>query len=423
MNSRIGYALGAALAMALAAVAPTSAAMAKKEEKAAKQAPLQLGDAVRKALTPADAAIKAKNVAAAEAAVASARSIAKTPDEQFVVAQFAIQTAQLSGDQTKVLAALDEMITTGEAANRLTQADKAKYYWIQSYSAYQAKNYPKAEAAAKAAIANGSTEVDAPAVLADSQSRQGKTAEAIATLEQSMAARTAAGQPVPSEFYGRGADMASRAKDPVSFAKITTAWLAAYPDRQNWHDSLFIYRQIAAPTGEVDLDLLRLARAIGVLPLAAQSNYIDYALAVYLKFPNEAVSLLNEGITAGKLNPATSQNTREILALSQPKLAADKASIPAAIAAAAKPTSGYKPTVTTGDLLYGYKDFAKAAEVYKLALAKPGADVQQANYKLGMALAQAGDKAGAKAALDQVTSGNYAVVAGYAKTWVAHPIP
>jgi len=423
MNPRIGYALGAALAMALAAVAPTSAAMAKKEEKAAKQAPLKLGDAVRNALAPADAAVKAKNVAAAEAAVANARSIAKTPDEQFVVAQFAVQTAQLSGDQTKVLAALDEMIATGEAAGRLTQAEKAKYYWIQSYSAYQAKNYPKAEAGAKAAIANGSTEVDAPAVLADSQSRQGKTAEAIATLEQSMAARAAAGQPVPSEFYGRGADMASRAKDSASFVKITTAWLGAYPDRQNWHDALFIYRQMANATGDVDLDLLRLARAVGALPLAAQSNYLDYALAVYLKYPNEAVSVLNEGITAGKLNPATSQNTREILALSQPKIAADKASIPAAVAAAAKPASSYKATVTTGDLLYGYKDFAKAAEIYKLALTKPGADVQQANYKLGMALAQAGDKAGATTALDQVTSGNYAVLASYARTWIAHPIP
>lgn len=423
MNSKIRYALGAALGMALVAVAPMTPAMAKKDEKPAKAAPLKLGDALRKALQPAEAAIKAKNIPGAEAAIANARNTAKTPDEKFVVAQFAIQAAQASGDQAKILVALDELVATGEAANQLTQADKAKYYWVQAYSAYQAKNYAKAEAAAKVAIANGSTEVDAPAVLADSLARQGKTAEAIATLEQTMAARAAAGQPVPTEFYARGADMASRAKDAPSFVKITTAWMAAHPDKQNWHDALFIYRQLAAPTGDVDLDLLRLARAVGALSLSSQVNYIDYALAVYLKFPNEAVSVVNEGITAGKLNPATSQNTREILAISQPKIGPDKASIPASVAAANGAKATYKSAVIAGDLVYGYKDFAKAAELYKVALTKPGADVQQGNFRLGLALAQAGDKVGAKAALDQVTSGGYAPLAGYAKAWVAHPIP
>ena len=420
MNSTSRYALLAALGLAVAAIAPEAPAFAKKKEEAPAKPALKLSDAVRKSLSEAETALKSKDAAAAEAAVNTARSLAKTPDEQYAVAQYQLNAAQLTGDQAKLSTALDELITTGEAAGQLTPELRAKYYWFQTQFAYQARNYAKTEAAASAAIAAGSQEPDVYVVLADAQNRNGKPAEAIATLQKVIDAKAAAGQSVPTEWYARGADMASRAKLPAPFVKITTAWLTAYPMKQNWHDTLFIYRQISG-AAETDLDLLRLSRAVGALPLSAQVNYLDYALAVYLRFPNEAVDVLNEGIAAGKLNPATSKNTSEILALSKPKIAADKASIPSALSAAAGPKATYKSALTAGDLVYGYKDFAKAAEMYKLALAKPGADAAQANFRLGLALAQAGDKEGAKAAFGAVQSGPYAPLATYGKIWVDHP--
>lgn len=422
MKSPSRYALLAALGIAIAAVAPGTPGFAQKKKKDEAAAPaVKLSAEVRKPLADADAAIKKKDVAAAEAALAQARTLAKTADEQYVIGQFALNVAQLSGDQAKLSAALDEMITAGEAANQLTTESRARFYWFQGQFAYQAKNYAKAEASLSKAIANGSTEADAYALLADSQNRAGKPIEALATLQKVINARQAAGQPVPAEWYSRGADMASRAKLPNEFKTITQSWLIAYPVRQNWHDSLFIYRQLTALSGETDLDLLRLARVTGALALSAQSNYIDYALAVYLKYPNEGIEVLQEGISAGKLNPATSQNTREIIALSKPKLAADKASIPAAISAANGAKGTYRSAMTTGDLLYGYKDFTRAADLYRVALTKSGADAAQGNFRLGLALAQAGDKAGAKAAFDAVTSGPYAALAGYAKVWLEKP--
>ncbi|ATE64806.1 tetratricopeptide repeat protein [Rhizorhabdus dicambivorans] len=421
MNSTSRYALLTALGLAVAAVAPGAPAFAaKKEEKPSKPA-LKIGNEIRKPLGEADAAIKKKDVAAAEAALATARGLAKTPDEQFVVAQYSLNAAQVSGDQAKLSAALDALITAGEASGQLADDQRSQYYWFQGQFAYQAKNYTKAEASLQRAIAAGTPHADAYAILADAQSRNGKPGEAVATLQKVIDAKAAAGEAIPSEWYGRGADIASRAKLPNEFVRLTTAWLSAYPVKQNWHDSLFIYRQLGGLSGDVDLDMMRLARAAGALPLSAASNYIDYALAVYLKFPNEAVDVLNEGIAAGKLNASSSQNTREIISLSQPKIAADKASIPAAITAANGAKSSFKSVMTTADLLYGYKDYAKAAEFYKLALTKPGADAGQANFRLGLALALAGDKAGAKAAFDAVTSGAYAPLAAYAKVWAEKP--
>lgn len=415
------YALLTALGFALAATAPSAPAFAAKKNEAAANQP-KVSDAVRKPLMTAGTAIDKKDIPAAEAALAEARSLAKTPDENYVVAQYTLNAAQVSGDQAKLSSALDQLIDAGEASGKLDDAARAKYYWFQGQFAYQAKNYPKAEASLARAIAAGSPEQDAYAILADAQNRNGKPKDALATLQRVIDTKAAAGQPVPSEWYGRGADIASRGKMPAEFVKVTTAWLNAYPVKQNWHDTLFIYRQMAGLSGENDVDLLRLSRAVGVLSLSAQSNYLDYALAVYLRYPNEAVDVLNEGIKDGKLNPSTSQNTREIIALSTPKLGADKASIPAAVANANGSKGTFKSAMSAGDLLYGYKEYAKAAELYKVAAGKPGADVAQANFRLGLTLALAGDKAGAKAAFDAVgATGNYAVLAGYGKVWADRP--
>jgi predicted Zn-dependent protease len=86
--------------------------------------------------------------------------------------------------------------------------------------------------------------------------------------------------------------------------------------------------------------------------------------------------------------------------------------------AAQKAVSGgtAKAALATGDLLYGYGEYAKAAEVYQAALNKSGADKEIINLHLGMALARAGDKAGATAALQAVTGARTEI----AKYWLTY---
>ncbi len=411
------YALLTALGLGVAAAGASAPAFAKKKDEAPAAAQVKLTDAVRKELAAAQTAITANDIPTAESHVAAAKAASVTADDKYMTASIALNAAQKVNDQAKLAAALDDMIATGKAP----ASELPKLYAFQGHFAYDAKNYAKAEQAFTAAIAGGSTDQDVYARLADVQFRNGKPADSIATLQKVITDRAAAGQPVPTEWYARGADIASRAKLLPQFISVTTAWLSAYPTKQNWHDTLFIYRQLGAPTGEADLDLLRLARAAGVLPLAAQSVYVDYAAAVYLKYPNEAVSVLKEGIAAGKLNPATSQNTREILAISEPKIAADKASMKGAVAAASGPKATYKSILSSADVYYGYGDYKQAADLYALAKGKPGAEAGTVNLRLGAALAQSGDKAGAKTAFDAVTGGAQQVIAGYWKVLLDHP--
>jgi tetratricopeptide (TPR) repeat protein len=56
-----------------------------------------------------------------------------------------------------------------------------------------------------------------------------------------------------------------------------------------------------------------------------------------------------------------------------------------------------------GDRYYAMGQYDKAVELYRMAMGKPGVDPAVANLHVGMALARAGDKAGATAALNAVT--------------------
>jgi TolA-binding protein len=67
--------------------------------------------------------------------------------------------------------------------------------------------------------------------------------------------------------------------------------------------------------------------------------------------------------------------------------------------------------IIVGNRFYGAGDYARAAELYRSAAAA-GGDANLANLHLGMALARAGDKAGAATALNAVT-GDQAAIAKY----------
>jgi tetratricopeptide (TPR) repeat protein len=412
MTSR--YALLAALGFSVTTAAGFSPAFAKKKEEAAAAPVMKLSDDVRKLLGESQAALAKGDLAGAQAKDQAAAAAAKTPDDQYVSAQIAFNIAITTKDIAAQTAALDGMIASG----KVPDADKAKFYAQQGHFAYDVKNFAKAEQAYLASVAAGGTDRDVFARLADTQSRNGKPADALATMNKVIQNKT--GEPVPNDWYARGADIASRAKLVPQFLDLTTAWLAAYPVKQNLHDSLMIYRQIANTSGDVDVDLLRLARHAGVLPLANQAAYLDYALAVYLRFPNEAVGILKEGIAAGKLNPATSQNTREVLALSEPKIAGDKASLNGAVAAANGPKSSFKSVLATADAFASYGDYAKAIDMYKLALTKPGADAGVANLRLAVAQAKSGNKDAARATFAMVT-GPEAPIAHYWLVELDHP--
>ena len=78
-----------------------------------------------------------------------------------------------------------------------------------------------------------------------------------------------------------------------------------------------------------------------------------------------------------------------------------------------------KVALGQGDAYFGYGDYAKSAEMYRLALTKGGVDTAIANLRLGAALARGGDKAGATAAFQAVSGNPRAALAQYWLVWLS----
>ena len=189
---------------------------------------------------------------------------------------------------------------------------------------------------------------------------------------------------------------------------------AAYPTTENWAAAIDTLRVTAKYTPSEELDIMRL---MGRTNSYAETNdyliYLDDADAHRL--PGEAKQIIDAGMAAGKLKPgiesvADAQNTIRT------HLEADKASLPHADAEAhgAAATANY--IVGTADAHLGYGEPAKAVELYQLALSKPGANADLINTRLGIALCDSGDHAGALAAFAKVTG----VRAPIAKLWSAY---
>lgn len=403
------------LALGLGTTAMIAAVPAAAKEKPAKPQSFNLSKGVRENVAAAQTALQAKDTATAATSLAAAKAAVATPDDKFVVGSVQYDLARQTSSAADQFGAIEMMLESG----RVTAEQAPSFNLAAGQLAYQAKNFAKAEQYLTQAAQLNASDPNVYALLVETKQQLGKTPEAVAMLEQAIAKQQAAGKAAPSEWYGRGISIAmgSKTKDPAAQAqlsaattRLTQSWLAAYPTKSNWRDSLIIYRDMNRIDADRELDLNRLLRAAGALK--GERDYMDYVQATYLKFPAEAKAVLEEGKAAGMLN-LSAGNAKEIYALVSGKIAADKASL-------TKNAATGRAALSNADAYLGYKDWASAIDLYKQALTKGGVDANAVNTRLGMALAMAGRKDEAKQAFSAVT-GPRADLAKYWLIYLDHP--
>ena len=354
------------------------------------------------------AAYEAKDSAGVTAKSAAAHGIAKSPEEHFLASQIDLKAAADAKNEPAMGTALEAMINTGA----FPQADLANAYVTLGKVRYNQKNFPAAVTAFQKAIELAPSNNEAVALLAQTRSQTATPTEAVADLQKAIVQQSANGAKAPEELYKRAISTAYKAK-LASATDISRQWVSIYPTPTNWRDAIGIYRNMNNVDEQGTLDLFRLARAAKAMN--GEADYDRYAYAALMKgYPGEAKIVLEEGIAANAVDPKKSP-FKEMIQQANQKATGEEATLDGA---ASKALSGgtSKSALTTGDLLYGYGRFDKAAELYRAALKRPGADVGLTNLHLGMALARAGDKAGATAALNAVTGAR----ADIAKYWLAY---
>lgn len=394
-------ALALALGLGSAVVAP---AIAAKKEEAPKAAPLKPSAKIIANDKAAQDAIKKQDWAGLAANADAIAPQMVNDDDKLIVGNYYIQAGQGQKSDAAIGKGIDLILASGKAP-----ADQQpKLYMAQGQIAFSAKDYDKALVALAQARKLGSDSPDIIPVMTEAYSRKGQTLLALQTIDQGIDDMQKAGKPVPGEWFPRAFSIAYAVKaNAPDFAAIRAQasdidrkWLAQEPTGTVWHDVLLLYSESHPNDPELANDTRRLLIAAGGLKGA--NDYLEYAEAVYQKNPGEAKMVLDEGVKKGAFTFAGNKNAGEINGIVSPKLAGDKASLASSEKNAAASANG-KIAVSVADGYYGYGNYAKAVELYKLALTKGGVDANLLNTRIGMALARSGDKEGAKAAFAQVT--------------------
>ena len=392
MNSKM---LSLALVAGLAAFVSPSGAAAQAQP-AAPERKYNFSKEALKPLRELEAAVNANDRATIPAKLAAAKAAAKTSDDRLAAAQLELKAAAAVEDKAGMAGALETMI----ANSGLPAAQNAQMQLNLAKLRYGLKEYDRAAAAIEQLLAAQPGNTDALLLLAETRKAQGRPADGAAAMQRAILARTSAGQKAEEGWYKRAIALAYEAKLPNVVA-IGRDWVAAYPTAQSWTDALRLYRNIAKPDDATLLDTLRLARLTN--SLSSESEFHGYAYTAMDAYAlHEAKSVIEEGIAANKIDPKKPL-IKEIDAAIASKIANVSREGLATSAKEALAESNARFALRIADAHYGLGEFTRAAELYKAALGKSGADANLINLRLGMALARGGDKAGATAAFNLVS--------------------
>ncbi|OYY89199.1 MAG: hypothetical protein B7Y45_13295 [Sphingomonas sp. 28-66-16] len=408
------------------------AAIAAEKNKKEEAAAPKLSPEFRKAAQPLQAALTAKDYAAAEPALAAAEAAASTEDDKYYAQVFRLQfvsgklTATAAGNaaafaqgQGALVAPLDALI----ANPKTPQADVARFNNVRGKIEYDAKHYKEAIAFWTRARQLGFQDGDLGLSLVKAKLEGGDIAGGTADLKHEIEVEQAAGRKAPEAWY----DYAIAKLNAANMRPQLIEWLQmkvkAYPSAKSWRNAVIIYGFAGSTSAQLDkrqkIDLWRLLHVNKAL--ADQNDYAEFAQDLYdVGLPSESKAIIEEGRATGKI-PASSSNNNMLYNESLNAIKAEGSLAAAEKRAAAAPNGAVASA--TGDAYFGNGNYAKAIEMYKLALSKGSSKPDEVNTHLGMALALSGDKEAARAAFNLVKTSPRAEIVTFWLLWLDQATP
>lgn len=403
MKSVSRIALGVALVLggaSVVATAPADAQKKKKGEAAAQASGITLTKEERAALAPVQTAITAKDWATAQSTLTAAAPNVTSPGGRYAVGRFQLEIGLGTNNTALQALGLDNLIASGQVEAK----DLPVMYRNQAVLANNSGNKAKAEAAYARAVELSPNDPELMISLAQVKNDLKKPAEAVQLISRAIEVKRAAGQTVDESWYKYALKLAydGRSNPALREAsqKLSRDLVTAYPTKENWRDSVLIFRETNNLDAAADLDLLRFMRASG--SLAGERDWYDLADGLY-KAGNyaEAKAVLDDGVAKRMIDPKKAAFA-ELIRLTGARMAGDRASLGGEESKAMAAATG-ATAVKIGDAFYGYGEHAKAIALYRAALTKGGVDANLVNTRLAMALLASGDRAGAEAAFRSLT--------------------
>ena len=433
MNTLRSLALGATILAGIGALGAAPAMADRRSDAAAATTNgLNVGAltaAVRTAggLVQTAMAATPPDLATAEAQLGAADAAARNDDDHYLVQQLRVQleaakfnAAPATGRNPAALSAAIDAL----ASNPRTPAtQQGTLVYTEAGFYYDAHRYAQALPLLLRARQLGVTNPDLNLQIAQSKLQTNDVAGGVADLQTAIAAERAAGRKPSENWYRIAINALMNAHMNDQLASWLRMWLVDYPAPANWHDSILIMGlqgpNAASLTSRQRLDLYRLMRA--TRSLTAQRDYLEYAdAAANVGQVTEARAVIQQGRSSGAV-PATDSTATAVLTRANAGIAALRPLAAQEAAARASGANG-STAMQVGDFYLGAGEYAKAADLYRLALQRGGVDAGQTNLHLGMALALAGNRAEAQAALALVPAGTpNAPIATLWTTYAATP--
>jgi tetratricopeptide (TPR) repeat protein len=420
-----------ALALSLVAVSTAPAAFAQSNEKPKKEKKGKEAAAAPKrnyskpfiaAYVPvADLLNKTKDAAAAKAEFPKVVAAIGNDDDRYEAGILAINIGAGLKDLAFQEQGIDLLI-----ASASTPADlKREYTFRKGAIAYDSKRFADAEKNMLDAYNLGHRANNIEYLISNAMSQQSKDAEAIAWIGKAIDASKAAG-PVNKTYVVRAAVLSAKAKNYAGAANFYKDLIIAENNPDYWHDALAFFDRSRDFNPEETLDIMRLMRATDGLRFQQEyAGYLDSLSYIGVRYPAEAVSLLDEGFAKGVIsrnNVTFSERYNEAKA----RLAEDTRTLAGTIAPAKASPKGMLASLT-GDSFFSHKDYKTAKDLYESALSKApvldkdgGNQTDRTRFRLAMSKTMLGDYAGAKADFDMVTGANRKAIAEYWVAFITH---
>ncbi|HMO69625.1 MAG TPA: hypothetical protein PKE25_13415 [Novosphingobium sp.] len=300
-------------------------------------------------------------------------------DDQYMAGNLAVTLGGLAQDSRLQRRGLQAMIDSGKVG----PAEVARFQFFIGNISFELGEYAAARTAIEAAIAGGFTENDPQALLAEAYIADRQVAAGLGVLQKAIEARAAAGNPAPVNWYRRGLGAAYNAKLLDQAVQFSYGLAKAYPSTDNWAGAITVVREIGQFPAQETLDLMRLMDRTN--SWSEERDYIEYIQATDpRRLPGEALKAIEAGLAAGKLR-ANDTFVSDARSLARERLAADQASLPG-LERDARLASATGATVSgAADAFLSYGQPAKAEDLYKIALTKPGIDNARVLTRLGIA--------------------------------------
>jgi hypothetical protein len=332
----------------------------------------------------------------AKAKLDAAAAVASTPGDKIKLGEMTRSYGVLTDDPAMQYTGLTMMLDTG----LLPAASQGQIKWLAGVAAYQKRDFANAAKYIQMAKDAGFQEPQLDAVLSDAYKRSNNPAAALQMAQREIAAAKAAGTQ-PSETAIRTAlQSAYDAKQAGPSAEYAALLVQNYPSSNAWNVAINVVRATSAFQAQETLDLMRLMARTN--SYANDRDYVEYIQAADARrFPGEVAKVIEAGTASGKIK-ANDPFIAEARTVASGRVAADQRSLPALERDARAANAPVATVAAAADTFLSYGDAAKAADLYAIALSKPGGDAARLNTRLGIAQVDKGDYAGAQASFAKV---------------------